>query len=351
MLEWSVLADLMERQRELERSVELFLEEHAILLSDSELIGSSWLEYLYDQGRLRGFVLLHRSETIRMGEEFASELAGDDGFFVDKRGKLHYRYTDPQELVFMDALIATDSLELGEGVAGAVLYDVRSGESQSLKGGRQTREALELFFSDGASSDGVSSNGSSSNGANASEERADSIENWKLSDEAEALIIGPNRVVVRNMVEGDLQLFSVFPILFGFHSLYFIGLIILGSLTILVLYLSVQYGLAGAFVQKGEDLSGGTFMGEKEEEKSPIIEEIDREISDLVDEEQPVLAKQTGKTESLKTGEKDTAGGDGRGETSTETSKSAGVEQEDQRPRTQDRRAQKLLEDGIVIKK
>lgn len=92
-------------------------------------------------------------------------------------------------------------------------------------------------------------------------------------------------------------------------------------------------------------------MQEKEEKESQIIEEIDREISDLVEEEGPVLPKAPEEAGSPKTVGTEKSGEVDREGAPEAKPEPARNESREQQPQKQDRRARQLREDGIVIKK
>jgi hypothetical protein len=290
----SILADVEDRHREQERVVGLFLEERADLLGDSSVLSRSWIEYLYGQGVLRGAVLLQQSDTARVGERFTPRLAGEGGFFIDDRGGLHYQHSDSQKLVFLDALLDTGSLDVPGEALACMLRDEDTGNSLVIKG---TREGV--VEPAGPAAGGVARG-----------------------------FVGPNRVLVRSRVRCGLHLISVYPARPGFHSLYLMGLIALVILGILVVYLSARYVLARAPAQEREkEAAGGDLMQEEKEKHAGVIEEIDWEISDLV-EDVP-----------------------GTSEPAEEAAPSKAGREGDRAPLPGDERIRKLREDGIVIKK
>ncbi|MFW6181867.1 MAG: hypothetical protein ACOC8N_08965, partial [Spirochaetota bacterium] len=272
ILERSILADAVERHREQERAVRLFLDERADLLADSSLLSLSWVEHLHREGILRGAVLLHRSETTRVGERFTPRLVGGGGFFIDGRGRLHYQQGDSQQLVFLDALIDTATLHVRDDALACVLHDVSTGGSLALKSLPESGEGTAGNGNTEPAPPGARSAGESEQAG-----AGTAPPGWETE------LVGLSRVRVRSTVGDGMHLLSVYPLKLGFHSLYLIGLIVLGILAILVVYLSAQFALAGRPAQ-GKAETGGELMQEKEEEHAGVIEEIDREISDLVEE-------------------------------------------------------------------
>jgi hypothetical protein len=322
ILERTVIKDAADRYGSRYQTVELFLESQEELLTVDYLLSGGWIEHLHEQGNIKGAVLLYRSQTAKVGESFTPVLAGSRKYYADDDGNLHYQFSLPEELIFMDALLNEALLEQRFTETGhvSILYDSRSRTSIFLQ---DDSAALAALWSD--------------------------LNVGDLAEAPEPVFIGPGRIAFsQELYQDGLHLVSVLKVKPGFHSIYFIGLIALLAAAILVIVQLVRMGTAGTAAAAAHVARGRKNMpsdDKNEQENKSVLDEIDREISDIF----PTDTR--GETES---------GSPAGAGVSTESGSAAESGVRDGAPESggstdeeepEDDRLKQLRRDGIIIKK
>jgi hypothetical protein len=296
-----VTAEISKVHLEQYERVEYFLQGVDSLFEDSYVLSVDWLEETLQENSIEAAAVVDATGGVTfVGEKYP--LDGDlvespdgmslpSGFLVDAEGGLHFRIASTRDGKVYDVLVAQENLsrELDTGLRSrtVLLYDGASGHEAILIGDGEV-DAQE-FLSGGAEIPRRTGRGR---------------------------YLAASRM--KNL-PGDLYLVSLLPPQLGFHGYYLIGLILLVGFAMFLIVATARYsvpimrrfsrGIAMA-ERAGEEPKpvGDAPTGRGED--STVISEIDREISDIIEEDK---------------GEKEPAVGD--------------------------ERIKKLKEDGIVIRK
>jgi hypothetical protein len=269
----SVVSSILTHEGELKSdksafAVTLFLEQTAFELSSFLVADHEWLTRLNEQGIIRGAYLDVQGKGVKLGEPFVP-LRDEDGGYHLNEGALHFVYRSDENGLFLDALVNTKNFPnfVHPNIKKPrfiLIYDLLHGEVVFLHG-RQW-ELPDLVF-----------------------------RRLKQPEPGDFFVV-TNKIITVKMLSGvgeGIAVVSLYSLLSVRQLMLTLALIVIGVLSIILLALSVWYTLSGQL----PFWKGATVMAENSGKKS-VVNEIDREISDLFEEEsapeqpvEPVIKK------------------------------------------------------------
>jgi hypothetical protein len=305
-------------------AVNLFLEQTARELSSFLVEDHEWLTRLNESGVIRGAYLETESQRIELGEPFEPLPRAEAGFVIHENG-LHFIHIDEERKLYLNALVNTNrySSFIHANMRKprfVLLYDLVDGDTVLLYG--RPWELPDLVYT-----------------------------TLNQSRAADFFLVTNKIIAVKllgGMGEGN-AIVSLYPLLSGRQLIIALALIVIIALSIILLALSIRYRLSGRL----SFWKGAAAMGDKVTKKN-VVNEIDREISDLFEDEtvseklaEPVIKKvgtvvETPQPGAVQSEEDETAGDQAYVEAvSDETS---GSEQGEGK-------SEELEKDGIIIKR
>jgi len=243
-------------------TVYLLLDEAGALLNGPSVRHREWLQELAKEKFIHTAYILIKGEVFTVGNQaFSPDLFNKKGYSIDSKGVLHYIYADVKSSIFLDAVIENACIE--EALSRywkkphtLILFDKKSGFFHALSG-----------------------NGSL---------QPDSFDYTAHLDN-KAVCIDRNQVFIgRNLGldSADFYLLSLSPIKIGKRLYYVIGLIVLILSAILFIVKTMKYSLYTL-----RQVKRGVIEMAKDEQ-SKVISEIDREISDIIEEKEELSKTQ-----------------------------------------------------------
>ena len=321
-----------EGQRRYDKSafaVTLFLKYTAFELSSFLIADQGWLTRLIEQGLIRGAYLNTQGFGIALGEPFAPLHSADAGYHIEEN-VLHFVYRSVEKGIFLDTLINTNRfsdfiLHMQRKPRFVLLYDPIQEGVVFLHG--RPWELPDMVY-----------------------------RHLEEPDTGDFFMV-TNKIITAQILSGieeDLAVVSLYRVWPGKEIIDAIALIGICAIAILLLTLSIRYNVSGQL----HFWRGATAMSD-EKEKQNVIHEIDREISDLFEDEaspeQPAVTAV--KAEGADMTEKPAA------QTKATTQARATEEEAIQKPAEKEKQAEKtspgereggkqdLEKDGIIIKK
>jgi hypothetical protein len=304
-------------------AVTLFLKHTAFELNSFLIADQKWLTRLIELGLIRGAYLNKKGYGIALGESFAPLHSADAGYHIEEN-VLHFVYRSVEKGIFLDTLINTNRfsdfiLHSQRKPRFVLLYD-------PIKEG--------VVFLHGRP--------------------------WELPDMVYRHLEKPdtgdffmvtNKIITAQILSGieeDLTVVSLYRVWPSKENIDAIALIGICAIAILLLILSIRYNVSGQL----HFWRGATAMSDKKE-KQNVIHEIDREISELFeDEASPVQPAVTAmKTEGADVKEKPATQAR---EIEGEAIQKPGEKEKQAEKTSPDARVsgkQGLEKDGIIIKK
>ena len=305
-------------------AVTLFLEQTAFELSSFLVADHEWLTRLNEQGIIRGAYLAVQGKGVELGEPFEPLHDADEGYHLNE-GALHYVYRSEENGLFLDALVNTKNFSNFvhphmKKPRFVLIYDPLHGEMVFLYG-RQW-DLPDLVFR--------------------------RLKQPKPGD----FFVVTNKIIAVKMLSGvgeGIAVVSLYSLLSVRQSMFTLALIVIGVLSIILLALSVRYTLSGQL----PFWKGATVMAENSGNKS-VVNEIDREISDLFEEEsaseqlvEPVIKKAAVTVTEEQSAEPPPS--EGEAERKPVVVEETAVDETASEIR--DGMEQELVKDGIIIKK
>ena len=305
-------------------AVTLFLEQTAFELSSFLVADHEWLTRLNEQGIIRGAYLAVQGKAVKLGEPFVPLRDADGGYYLNE-GALHYVYSSKENGVFLDALVNTNNFSNFvhphmKKPRFVLIYDLLHGEVVFLYG-RQW-ELPDLVF-----------------------------RRLKQPEPGNFFVV-TNKIIAVKMLSGvgeGIAVVSLYSLLSVRQLMFTLALIVIGVLSIILLALSVRYTLSGQL----PFWKGATVMAENSGKKS-VVNEIDREISDLFEEEsgpeqqvEPVIKKAAVAVTEEQSAEPPPS--EGESERKPLVGEETAVDETASEMR--DGMEQDLVKDGIIIKK
>ena len=304
-------------------AVTLFLKHTAFELNSFLIADQGWITRLIEQGLIRGAYLNKKGNGIALGEPFAPLHSADAGYHIEEN-VLHFVYRSVEKGIFLDTLINTNRF------SDFILHSQRKPRFVLLYDPIQEG----VVFLHGRP--------------------------WELPDMVYRHLEEPdtgdffmvtNKIITAQILSGieeDLTVVSLYRVWPGKEIIDAIALIGICAIAILLLTLSIRYNVSGQL----HFWRGATAMSDKKE-KQNVIHEIDREISDLFEDEaspeQPAVT-------AVKTD-----GADVKEKPATQARETEG--KAIQKPAEKEKQAEKtspdereggkqgLVKDGIIIKK
>ena len=249
-------------------AVTLFLEQTAFELNSFLVADHEWLTRLNEQGIIRGAYLAVQGKGVKLGEPFVPLRDAVGGYHL-REGALHYVYRSEENELFLDALVNTKNFSNFmpphmKKPRFVLIYDLLHGEVVFLHG-RQW-DLPDLVF-----------------------------RRLKQPEPGNFFMV-TNKIIAVKMLGGmgeGIAVVSLYSLLTVRQLLVTLALIVIGVLSIILLALSVRYTLSGQL----PFWKGAAVMAENNGKQS-VVNEIDREISDLFEEEsapeqpvEPVIKK------------------------------------------------------------
>lgn len=228
------------------------LAEVSALLSSTPALTGGWLEDLIKEKIIASAYLRSISGEVRHGEHFIHNDRARSGYRISEDGLLHYNMFLGSPPVFMEVVINPEYIKRSLEISGRknslhFLFDPGSGKHIIISGN-------ESLFPD----------------------------NKKIIKMENSYVMrGLNLLIKMRVPLTDLEIFSIYRFPLGMRALNLFGLI-----GLLVFAIIVIVWTARGFMVIKETL-GGMAMGSAEEDKdktTDVISEIDREISDIVEE-------------------------------------------------------------------
>ena len=304
-------------------AVTLFLKHTAFELNSFLIADQGWITRLIEQGLIRGAYLNKKGNGIALGEPFAPLHSADAGYHIEEN-VLHFVYRSVEKGIFLDTLINTNRfsdfiLHSQRKPRFVLLYDPIQEGVVYLHG--RPWELPDMVY-----------------------------RHLEEPDTGDFFMV-TNKIITAQILSGieeDLTVVSLYRVWPGKEIIDAIALIGICVIAILLLTLSIRYNVSGQL----HFLRGATVMSDKKE-KQNVIHEIDREISDLFEDEaspeQPAVT-------AVKTD-----GADVKEKPATQARETEG--KAIQKPAEKEKQAEKtspdereggkqgLVKDGIIIKK
>ena len=236
-------------------AVTLFLEQTALELSSFLVADHEWLTRLNEQGIIRGAYLDVQGQSIMLGEPFAPLHNTGGGYHIEENA-LHFVYRSANDGLFLDALVNTNRFSsfIHRNMRKprfVLLYDLIHGEVVFLHG--RPWELPDLVY-----------------------------RRLKQPDTGDFFLV-TNKIIAAQMLSGmgeGIAVVSLYPIWSGRQLIVALALIVISVLSIILLALSIRYNLSGQL----PFWKGATVMADNSGKKN-VVDEIDREISDLFEDE------------------------------------------------------------------
>lgn len=304
-------------------AVTLFLKHTAFELNSFLIADQGWITRLIEQGLIRGAYLNKKGNGIALGEPFAPLHSADAGYHIEEN-VLHFVYRSVEKGIFLDTLINTNRfsdfiLHSQRKPRFVLLYDPIQEGVVYLHG--RPWELPDMVY-----------------------------RHLEEPDTGDFFMV-TNKIITAQILSGieeDLTVVSLYRVWPGKEIIDAIALIGICAIAILLLTLSIRYNVSGQL----HFWRGATAMSDKKE-KQNVIHEIDREISDLFEDEaspeQPAVT-------AVKTD-----GADVKEKPATQARETEG--KAIQKPAEKEKQAEKtspdereggkqgLVKDGIIIKK
>lgn len=304
-------------------AVTLFLKHTAFELNSFLITDQGWITRLIEQGLIRGAYLNKKGNGIALGEPFAPLHSADAGYHIEEN-VLHFVYRSVEKGIFLDTLINTNRfsdfiLHSQRKPRFVLLYDPIQEGVVYLHG--RPWELPDMVY-----------------------------RHLEEPDTGDFFMV-TNKIITAQILSGieeDLTVVSLYRVWPGKEIIDAIALIGICAIAILLLTLSIRYNVSGQL----HFWRGATAMSDKKE-KQNVIHEIDREISDLFEDEaspeQPAVT-------AVKTD-----GADVKEKPATQARETEG--KAIQKPAEKEKQAEKtspdereggkqgLVKDGIIIKK
>lgn len=304
-------------------AVTLFLKHTAFELNSFLIADQGWITRLIEQGLIRGAYLNKKGNSIALGEPFAPLHSADAGYHIEEN-VLHFVYRSVEKGIFLDTLINTNRfsdfiLHSQRKPRFVLLYDPIQEGVVYLHG--RPWELPDMVY-----------------------------RHLEEPDTGDFFMV-TNKIITAQILSGieeDLTVVSLYRVWPGKEIIDAIALIGICAIAILLLTLSIRYNVSGQL----HFWRGATAMSDKKE-KQNVIHEIDREISDLFEDEaspeQPAVT-------AVKTD-----GADVKEKPATQARETEG--EAIQKPAEKEKQAEKtspdereggkqgLVKDGIIIKK
>jgi len=304
-------------------AVTLFLKHTAFELNSFLIADQGWITRLIEQGLIRGAYLNKKGNGIALGEPFAPLHSADAGYHIEEN-VLHFVYRSVEKGIFLDTLINTNRfsdfiLHSQRKPRFVLLYDPIQEGVVYLHG--RPWELPDMVY-----------------------------RHLEEPDTGDFFMV-TNKIITAQILSGieeDLTVVSLYRVWPGKEIIDAIALIGICAIAILLLTLSIRYNVSGQL----HFWRGATAMSDKKE-KQNVIHEIDREISDLFEDEaspeQPAVTAV--KTDGADVKEKPaTQARENEGEA---IQKPAEKEKQAEKTSPDEREGGKqgLVKDGIIIKK
>jgi hypothetical protein len=249
-------------------SAAIFLEQTAFELSSFLVADQRWLTRLIEQGIIRGAYLDTKDQSIVLGESFTPLRNADGGYHMEENA-LHFVHRSTENDLFLDALVNTNRFSsfIQPNIREprfVLLYDLLQGEEVFIHG--RPWELPDMVY-----------------------------RRLKQPDTGDFYMV-TNKIIAVKMLSGTGEGFAVvslYPIWSWGRFTFVFALIVICVLSILLLVLSIRYNLSGRL----PFWKGALVMADENETKD-VVNEIDREISDLFEDEasleqqlEPVIKK------------------------------------------------------------
>jgi hypothetical protein len=310
-------------------SVTLFLKHTAYELSSFLIADQRWLTRLIEEGLIHGAYLNVQGSGIALGKPFAPLHSADAGYHIEEN-VLHFVYRSVEKGIFLDTLINTNRfsnfiLPSQRRPRFVLLYDPIQ-EGVVFLHGKPWKLPYMVY------------------------------RHLEEPDSGDFFMV-TNKIIAAQILSGieeDLAVVSLYRVWPGKEITDAIALIGICAIAILLLTLSIRYNVSGQF----HFWRGATVMSDKKENQN-VIHEIDREISDLFEDEvspeQPAVIAV--KTEGVDVKEKAAT------QTKAVTQVRVTEEEAIQEPAEKKKQAEKIVpkvveggkqgleKDGIIIKK
>jgi hypothetical protein len=304
-------------------AVTLFLKHTAFELNSFLIADQGWITRLIEQGLIRGAYLNKKGNGIALGEPFAPLHSADAGYHIEEN-VLHFVYRSVEKGIFLDTLINTNRfsdfiLHSQRKPRFVLLYDPIQEGVVYLHG--RPWELPDMVY-----------------------------RHLEEPDTGDFFMV-TNKIITAQILSGieeDLTVVSLYRVWPGKEIIDAIALIGICAIAILLLTLSIRYNVSGQL----HFWRGATAMSDKKE-KQNVIHEIDREISDLFEDEaspeQPAVTAV--KTEGADVKEKPAT--QARETEGKAIQKPAEKEKQAEKTSPDEREGGKqgLVKDGIIIKK
>jgi hypothetical protein len=239
------------------QAVSFFLDDTASLVRTSLITDGGWLRELFERRLVHGVYLEQRGFSTFFGDPFTQLKSAGDGYHIDE-GALHYVYRRVDGDIYIDALINPN--RFSEFIAQLtykphfiLLYDRNRGGAVILYG-RPWKLPHMVYRR---------------------LEEQDTVDFFMVT----------NKIITARMIggrEGELAVISLYGLRVGQNVVSAIALMGLLAAAILLLILSTRYNVSGELYFRR-----GVFAMPDKQEEQDVIHEIDREISDLIEEEIP----------------------------------------------------------------
>lgn len=226
------------------------LAEVSALLSATPALAGSWLDGLVKEKIIASAYLRSSSGEMRYGEPFIRDDKAKSGYRIAEDGLLHYNLILQSPPVFLEVIINPEYIKRSLEISGK-------------------KSSLHFLFDPG-------------NGKHIIISGNEFLYNTKILRMENTFVIKGLKLLIRIRVPlTDLEVFSIYRFPLGMRSLNLFGLIGLLVFAIIV----IVWASKGLKVIK--ETAGGMAMGTSGEDKDKtidVISEIDREISDIVEE-------------------------------------------------------------------
>jgi hypothetical protein len=314
-------------------AVTLFLEQTAHELSSFLVADHEWLIRLNEQGIIRGAYLEVQGKSIRLGDTFERLPNAEEGYHIHESA-LHFVYKSEPNGLYLDALINTNRFSgflhpHMKKPRFVLIYDLLKDERVFLHGRQWELPAMVFRY----------------------------LQLYGYRD----FFVVTNKIITVSMLDGigeGIAVVSLYPILTGRQFVVALALIVISVLSIILLALSIRYSLSGQL----PFWKGDGFMAKSGDENN-VVHEIDREISDLFEDEaapekfvEPVIKKGTGQAKEeqpVKRHKSDEKAAELAEEEEQPSVDAAPVEEKEEKPGPVQTvsAVQELERDGIIIRK
>jgi hypothetical protein len=305
-------------------AVALFLKETSSLMDQASLMQEGWFERLSERGLVRAAAVTAENHPFMVGESPTTGTGLRRGYYVDDQGGLRWVYANEQQNLYADVLVDTERLKeffptRRRMPRSILLYDRRQGSTALVFGEPGSLHQVVYSYLEQPGESGFIA----------------------LSD---GIVTGSSLETSGD----DLMVISRYP--FWGESWQVIALIVILPGAIFLLVYAVRYRR----YEQTPEVRGARSMATKKE-SDDVVSEIDREISDLIDEEVAKSgAAAPGKVRSDKTEKKPVkAGTTASTETPAEAAASdeAVLEEVQRAVKKEEGEHSSLEKDGIIIRK